>query len=371
MEYIISGDSHGKEMIGTLIGIPAGMKIDIEKINFDLKRRQIGYGRGKRMDIENDKVEIISGVWNGITTGAPITIKIENKGKNTEKEIRSVPRPGHGDYSAYMRYKLPDLNIYTERNSARWTVVLTALGSIAKQFLELLNINIFGYVKSIGKVSLGNDKINLDYNSPVNCPNEKVSKLMIEEIDKAKKEGNTLGGSVKIIAQRVIPGIGGYSNIFDKMDSKIGKLFMSIPSVKGIIIGNDDFSLSGKEYHDEFYLENNTMNRKNNNAGGIEAGITNGENIDITVFLKPIPTLGKPLNSVDLKSLKETKAPYIRSDVTIIPASIVIFENALSLILMESILERFGNDNIDEIIRRYNSANIFNWDDGFWKDDIR
>ncbi|KAF2955071.1 chorismate synthase [Marinitoga sp. 38H-ov] len=364
MDYIISGDSHGKEMIGTLIGIPAGLEIDTEKINNDLKRRQNTYGRGKRMEIEADKVEIISGIWKGYTTGAPITLKITNNGKNTEKETRSIPRPGHGDFSAYMKYKLPDLNIYTERNSARWTVVLTALGAIAKQFLEKLNIRVFGYVKSIGRIKN-------DFISSINLPNEKINKLMEEEIDKAKREGNTLGGSVKIIAQNIIPGIGGYSNICEKLDSKIGKLFMAIPSVKGLIIGNDDFSLSGKEYHDEFYIKNNKIKRKTNNAGGIEAGITNGEDIEITVFLKPIPTLGNPLKSIDLKTLNEVDAPYIRSDITIVPASVVIFENALSLILMESILERFGNDNFDEIIRRYNSANIFNWNDGLWKDNNR
>ncbi|SHF21320.1 chorismate synthase [Marinitoga hydrogenitolerans DSM 16785] len=374
MNYFISGDSHGSAMIGVLTGIPAGMKLNIEKINKDLLKRQSGYGRGKRMKIENDKVKIISGLWKGYTTGAPITILIENKGKNTEKDIRSIPRPGHGDYSAYMKYKLPDLNIYTERNSARWTVVLTALGAIAKQFIEKFGIEIYGYVKSIGEVLYNENNFDIKKieESIVKCPDEKTTKLMTKEIDLAKKEGITLGGSVKIIAQNIKPGLGGYSDIFEKIDSKIGKLFMSIPSVKGLIIGNEDFTLSGRDYHDEFILDGDkNIRRKTNNAGGIEAGITNGENIEITVFLKPIPTLATPLNSVDLKIREETKAPYIRSDVTIIPSSVIILENALSLVLAESIIERFGNDNMTELIRRYNSANIFNWDDGFWENNNR
>nr|WP_240739552.1 chorismate synthase [Marinitoga lauensis] len=174
-----------------------------------------------------------------------------------------------------------------------------------------------------------------------------------------------------MIAKNVIPGIGGYSSIFERIDSKIGKLFMAIPSVKGVIIGNEDFSLTGKQYHDEFIIENNEIKRKSNNAGGIEAGLTNGENIEITVYLKPIPTLGSPLNSIDLKTFKENSAPYIRSDVTVIPSSLVIFENALALILMESIIERFGNDNMSELKRRYHSANIFNWNDGFGENHDR
>ncbi|OQY09560.1 MAG: chorismate synthase [Marinitoga sp. 4572_148] len=356
MNFIISGDSHGPMMVGTMINIPAGFKIDIDSINQDLKRRQEGYGRGKRMKIEDDRVEIVSGIWKGYTTGAPLTLVIKNRGNNTEKDIRSIPRPGHGDYSSYMKYGLPDLNIYTERNSARWTVVLTALGAVAKQFLKQFNIEISGYVKSIGKMKVENGEITSE-----------IKKY----IDEIKKNGDTLGGSVKIIAKNVKPGIGGYSTIFERMDSKIGKLFMSIPSVKGIIIGNEDFSLTGSKYHDEFYIEENAIRRKTNNAGGIEAGFTNGEDIEITVFLKPIPTLGNPLETIDLKTRKTIKAPYIRSDVTIVPASIVILENALALILMESIIERFGNDNIDELIRRYNSANLSGWNDGFWKDDNR
>lgn len=356
MNFVISGDSHGPMMIGTITNIPAGLKINIDSINEDLKKRQKGYGRGKRMQIENDKVEIVSGIWKGYTTGSPLTLIIQNKGSNTEKEIRSVPRPGHGDYSAYMKYKIPDLNIYTERNSARWTVVLTALGSIAKQFLKVFNIEINGYVKNIGKMNIKNGEIT-----------EEVKKY----IDEMKNKGDTLGGTVKIVAKNVKPGIGGYSTIFERLDSKIGKVFMSIPSVKGIIIGNEDFSLAGSEYHDEFYIENNKIKRKTNNAGGIEAGFTNGESIEITVFLKPIPTLGKPLNSVDLKTLNEKKSPYIRSDVTVISSSIIIFENTLALILMESIIERFGNDNITELVRRYNGADLFDWNDGFWKNNNR
>ena len=367
MEYKIVGDSHGPFMAGLIEGIPAGLTIDKEAIDADLRRRQKGYGRGERMHIESDEVNIVSGVWNGITTGAPLVLMIGNKAANPidVKKERTVPRPGHGDYSAWTKYGLTDLNAYTERNSARWTTALAALGSVAKQFLTTFDVRVVGFVASIGKVRADDalfDELQKDFdayiekrnNSPVACPFEDISEDMIQEIENlAFKEATTLGGSTKTFATGVKPGLGSYSNVFNKVDSKIGRYFMSIPSVKGVHIGHEDVSCTGFEFQDPFTYENGRIKRTKNFAGGIEAGITNGENIVVTTYFKPISTLANPLNSIDLETKERCKAPYIRSDSVIVPAATVLTESVLAMILMEEIVDGFGNDNIELIRQRY------------------
>jgi len=365
MQVKIAGDSHGPQMIGLIEEIPAGLKIDIEKINTDLRRRQLGYGRGNRMKLEKDEVTIVSGLWEGITTGAPLVLIVNNKAKNPIKKERHVPRPGHGDYSCWYKYRLDDLNIYTERNSARWTSVLTATGSVAKQFLENFDINTFSFVKSIGKVSVEEERfedIQKDFHyyiqkrneSEVQCPFEDISVKMIEEIkENALKKATTLGGSVKTFATNVKPGLGSYADVLNRVDSKIGKYFMSIPSVKGVFIGKEDVSIPGSEFQDPFKVEDGVIHRTKNYAGGIESGITNGENIVVTTYFKPISTLANPLPSVDLETRESKEAPYIRSDSVIIPAATVITECTLAIILMEEIIDGFGNDNIELIKDRY------------------
>lgn len=367
MEIKIAGDSHGTKMIGLIEEIPAGLKIDEQKINDNLRRRRLGYGRGERMKIETDQVQVIAGTWRGITTGAPVVIEIENKAGNpiNTNDQRHVPRPGHGDYTGWSKYRLTDLDIYTERNSARWTCVLTALGSIAEQFLDHFNIEIMSFVSSIGSVCVENSMFeeiqrNFDFYiqkrdaSPVQCPFDNISEKMIEEInEKALKQDTTLGGSIKTFAINVQSGLGSYANVFNRVDSKIGKYFMSIPSVKGVFIGLEDVSLPGNKYHDPFVFQNGKITRTSNNAGGIEAGITNGDNIIVTTYFKPISTLAKPLDSINLETKENVKAPYIRSDSVILPAATVITECTLALILMEEIIDGFGNDNIELIKERY------------------
>ena len=374
MQIKIAGDSHGSQMIGLIEEVPAGLKLEIEKINENLKRRQSGYARGNRMKLEKDEVQIISGLWKGVTTGAPLVLSIQNKAQNPIKDERYVPRPGHGDYSGWNKYRLQDLNIYTERNSARWTSALTAIGSIAKQFLENFEIQTISFVRSIGRVEIKDelfDEVQNNFDlyiqkrneSEVQCPFEDESKKMIEEIrSNALMKATTLGGSIKTFATNVKPGLGSYADVFNKVDSKIGKYFMSIPSVKGVFIGHQDVSLTGAEYQDPFILIDNKISRSKNYAGGIEAGITNGENIVVTTYFKPISTLAKPLDSVNLKTRESEKAPYIRSDSVIIPAATVITECTLAIILMEEIIDGFGNDNIDLIKERYfkKYANNFN-----------
>ncbi len=367
MEFKIVGDSHGPFMMGLIEGIPAGLTIDKETIDAELRRRQKGYGRGERMHIESDEVDIVSGVWNGMTTGAPVVLMIGNKAANPidAKKARTVPRPGHGDYSAWAKYELTDLNAYTERNSARWTTALAALGSVAKQFLTIFDVHVMGFVASIGKVHVDDtlfDELQKDFdayiekrdNSLVACPFEDISECMIQEIENvAFKEATTLGGSTKTFATGVKPGLGSYSNVFNKVDSKIGRYFMSIPSVKGVHIGHEDVSCTGFEFQDPFTYENGRIKRTKNFAGGIEAGITNGENIVVTTYFKPISTLANPLNSIDLETKERCKAPYIRSDSVIVPAATVLTESVLAMILMEEIVDGFGNDNIELIRQRY------------------
>lgn len=367
MEFKIAGDSHGPSMLGIIEGIPAGLSIDKEAINTDLRRRQKGYGRGERMRIESDEVEIISGVWNGLTTDAPLVLMVANKAANPVdvRKERNVPRPGHGDYSAWAKYGLMDLNAYTERNSARWTVALAAIGSVAKQFLSAFNVRVMGFVASIGKVHVDDalfNEVQKDFdtyiekrdNSPVACPFEDISEKMIQEIENvAFKNATTLGGSIKTFATGVKPGLGSYSDVFNKIDSKIGRYFMSIPSVKGVHIGHEDVSCTGYEYQDPFNYEDGKIKRQKNFAGGIEGGMTNGENIIVTAYFKPISTLANPLDSVDLKTKAQCKAPYIRSDSVIVPAATVLTESVLAIILMEEIVEGFGNDNVELVKQRY------------------
>ncbi|RKX54316.1 MAG: chorismate synthase [Thermotoga sp.] len=378
MKVIIAGDSHGEFMVGIMEGMPAGIKVDIRKVDAMLSRRQGGFGRGMRMNIEDDHAEAVAGIWKGFTTGAPIAMRIKNRGRqNPVENIRSIPRPGHADYAAWSRYKLPDLNIYAERSSARWTAAFTALGALAKQFLEKMKITVYSYVFSIGSIKA--DDIPCESEtllarrdaSLVYCPDNTASEQMYVEIESAIEEGNSLGGSFKVVAEGIPAGLGGYSDIFAKIDSRIGAYFMAIPAIKGVFIGNEQIDLPGSSYHDPFEIQETHIRRKSNNAGGLEGGMTNGEPVIVTAYVKPIPTLKKGLKSVDLDRMMPATTPYVRSDVTIVPAASVIGESALALVLLEAFLERYGNDNYEDIRRRYNDENIPRWNDGFWKDNDR
>ncbi len=356
MDYVISGDSHGPVMVGVLRGFPSGFEIDIEAINEDLKLRQSPYGRSKRMLIEEDRIEIVSGIYNSLTTGAPLTLLIKNKASNTETSPRYMPRPGHGDYSAYTKYKLKDLNAYAERNSARWTCVLTAIGSISRQVLNYFGIDVVAYTKKINNVEFFLNSKNiakireLRNLSEVFCPDGEVSKEMKKEIDKAIENGDTVGGEVEIISTPLIAGLGDYSSMDLKVDSKLSALLMGIPSVKGILFGKKIYD--GSKYMDPFVADKDSIKRLSNNCGGIEGGFTNGEPVNITLFVKPIPTLRKGLPSLNLSTLEPANAPYIRSDATSVPAVAIISEAAVSYLLLSFIMQRYGSGHIDDIKKR-------------------
>ena len=273
MRFSVGGDSHGPAMYGLVEGLPAGFPVSIDEIDKNLQRRQHGYGRGKRMELEHDMAIVKSGLWKGLTTGAPVLIEIANLAPRSEKETRSLPRPGHVDYAAWTKYRLDDLTVYAERSSARWTAALVSIGSIACQMLTKLGIEIFGSVVAIGKVHcpIPESVCHVARNaSPVYCHDPLASGEMVSEIEKAIDRGDTLGGIFSVSAFGIPPGIGGYGELFERLDSKIGRYFMAIPSVKGVFVGNPDISLPGSQYHDPFAVSEGKVARLSNNAGGVD-----------------------------------------------------------------------------------------------------
>ncbi len=361
MRFLTSGRSHGKALVGIIDNYPSGIKIDISIINKELGRRQKGYGRGGRMDIEKDKIDIIAGVNNDISTGSPISFIIENKDwknwKYRKEEPILNPRPGHADFTGFIKYRLESIRDVIERSSARETAARTTIGAFAKIFLSALGIKIYSYVKSIGNIGLGNDfKINNNYNlvenSDIRVPDPYIETKIIEEIKKAKEEGTTLGGSFKVIAKGVPPGIGSYAQWDRKLDSKIAEAFMSIPAIKAVEIGEgfNSGKMKGAEFHDEiFYEKNKGFYRKTNNAGGIEAGMSNGQDIIIGATMKPIPTTRKGLKTVNILSKEKEVSLKERSDICAVPSASIIGEAVLAIVIANFIQEKFGNDNLVEI----------------------
>lgn len=372
MRFLTAGESHGKCLLGIIEGMVANLEISISEINKELSRRQRGYGRGERMKIEKDRVEIVSGIRNGKTTGAPIGLIIENKDWENWKEImdiekgkgreKFVPRPGHADFTGFVKYKYSDIRNVIERASARETAMRVAIGAICKQFLKKFDIKIFSRVIQIGKIKDESEwdevKNNYDLIEKSEVRNNLKEKEMKEEIEKVKKDGETAGGVFEVIAEGVCPGIGSYVHWDRRLDAKVSFYLMSIPAVKGVEIGSgfEKIGEVGSQFHDEiFYGKKKKVFRKTNNAGGIEGGITNGENIIVKCALKPIPTLKKPLNSVNIKTMEGEKSFYERSDVCVVPPAAVIGENVLAFLLCEEFLNKFGGDTIEEVEKNYKS----------------
>ena len=346
--YLTSGESHGKCLTAIIEGIPAGFDINPDFINNELKRRQQGYGRGGRMKIESDTVEITSGVRFGKTIGSPITLVIQNKDfENWQKIMSSMPqdyteeksftayRPGHADFAGSVKYKRTDLRDILERSSARKTAIEVAVGAVAKQILETFDIQGYSNILQIGS--------------------GKTEEEFHAEIDRAKAEGDTLGGKLEVIYKNVPVGLGSHVQWDRAIDGLLAQAVMSIPAVKSVSIGNHHaYKMRGSEFHDEMFLENGKIIRKTNNAGGIEGGITNGENIVITAVMKPIPTLRKPLHTVDSKTMTETEAHFERSDTCAVEACAVVAEARVACVLLKEFLQKFGGDSINEIRRNFN-----------------
>src|SRR3989344_2093063 len=366
LRFLTAGESHGPAEIAILEGIPAGLSISIEYIQRELDKRRSGAGRGGRGMIEKDQVRILSGVRFGKTLGSPIALLVENldfanwAGKTDIEE--TTPRPGHADLAGAIKYGFNDIRNVLERSSARESIMRVAIGAICKKFLEEFEIEIASHTIQIGQIKLSKEIVQFDeiknvFNSDpeTHCVDPTTSKKMKLAILDATKSKNTLGGIIEVIAHNVPPGLGSYVHFDRKLDGRIAQALMSIPSVKAVEIGEGitNSSKLGSEVHDEIFFSNGKYHRKTNRAGGIEGGVTNGEDIICRVYHKPISTLGQPLNTVDILTKKPTKALIERSDICVVPRAGVISEAMLAYVLSQAFLEKFGRDSISEIKRNF------------------
>lgn len=392
LSYLTAGESHGPQLTAILDGLPAGLPVDITGINFQLARRQKGYGRGGRMKIESDSVDIVSGVRGSITMGGPVTLIIKNRDWENWTEIMdpvkkisdklglkerrlafetTCPRPGHADLAGGIKWNHHDLRNVLERASARETAARVAVGSVARQFLEQFEIEIVSHVVRIGSVELsdGYDISDLQAmrsvteESPVRCLNSEIAERMVEAIKEAKSKRDSLGGVVEIIVRGLPVGLGGLSQWSHRLDGRLAGALMSIQSVKGVEIGLGfrGAAMRGSEVHDEIYYDEKGLPRKKkfhretNRAGGLEGGMTNGEDIMVRIGAKPISTLNRPLKTVDVATKEAAEAMVERTDNCVIPALGVICEAVAALIVADAFLDKFGADNMAETGRNYRS----------------
>jgi len=371
LRFLDAGESHGKCLLGIIEGFPASFSLNEEKINLNLKRRQGGYGRGERMKIEQDRVEVLSGLVEGKTIGSPLGLMIKNKDWENwqEKEYPplTIPRPGHADFSGAIKYGFKNVRKVLERASARQTAMRVAIGTIASSLLEEFNIQIYSYVLRIGQVKAKritsfNREVKEEINkSPVYCIDGIASIGMCREIDQAREKGDTLGGVFEVVITGVPLGLGSYVQWDRRLDARLASALMSIPGVKAVEIGEgiEASEKKGSTVHDEIFTQEESEKdsfryyRKSNRAGGIEGGITNGEEVVIRAYLKPIPTLINPLRSIDFATKKETKAIYQRSDICVVPAGSVVGEAVAAWEIAAAFLEKFGGDSLTEIKENY------------------
>ena len=382
MIFLTAGESHGEALTGIINDFPSGIEIDADFINFELARRQMGFGRGQRMSIEKDEIKILSGISKGVSTGSPISFLIYNldwknqKEKLDSEEAVLSPRPGHADLPGILKYRLSSIREVLERSSARETAVRVAIGAFAKLFLNSFDVFILSYVEQIGKIKIDEDKFRdkvkksfnplkhkLDSeflerieNSLVRCPDEEAADKMMSLIKKTSAEGDSLGGAFRVIASGVIAGLGSYNQWDRRIDANIAAAIMSVPSVKSVSFGSglSAASVTGTGFHDKiFYSTKDGFYRNTNNAGGVEGGMTNGEPVDIKAIAKPIPTTKKGLKTVNIKT-KETVISFKeRADYCAVPSAAIVAESMLAIELVNAIQDKFGKDNILEILQNY------------------
>ncbi len=366
-----AGESHGKGLFAIIEGIPQGLVIDLEKINGELFRRQSGYGRGARQKIESDKAEILSGVRNRTTLGSPVTLAVWNRdyenwkefmapeGCNTEERIVENVRPGHADLTGMKKFGVTDARNILERASARETAARVAAGGIFRQLLEALNIEVTGFVRSVGTSFDGAtytfDDVVKKRSAELAMLDRDVEKRAKKQIDSCKEAGDTLGGVIELRVRGLKSGFGSPMTYREKLDARIASTLMSVQAVKGVEVGCG-FSLAemkGSEAHDEIYYENGKFTRGSNRAGGIEGGASNGEELVFRVAMKPIPTLLRGLNTVNYNTKTPAKASTERSDVCAVPACEVVCESALLAEIAKVVSERLGGDTLSEWQKRY------------------
>lgn len=357
LRFLTAGESHGMAEFAVLEGIPAGLSLSVSDIQPDLERRRSRIGRGGRGKIETDKVKILSGVRLGKTLGSPITLLVKNQDytnwqdQMTENIMPNIdiqktsitnPRPGHADLAGCLKFQFDDARNIIERASARETVMRVAIGAVCRKFLKEFGIKIVSRISSIGADKLGTKSNNIN--------------AQIEEIiNQAKNKGDTLGGVIEILILKVPPGLGSHIQWDKRLDGKLAQALMSIPSVKAIEIGEgiDAATRFGSVFHDKIFWDGKQFFRKTNNAGGIEGGISNGENITCRIFFKPLSSLANPLSTVDIKTKKRSKAHQERSDICVIPRAGVIGEAMVAFIIAHAFLEKFAGDSIEETKRNY------------------
>jgi len=371
IRYLTAGESHGRFLTAILEGLPAGVPITEKEVNDELSRRQHLFGRGERQQyIESDEVQFISGVRFGETLGSPITLTVQNKDWVNWGKILSIekkdfdekyallrPRPGHADLAGVLKFNRYDTRDILERASARETAVRTAVGTVCRKFLSLFGVKIYSWVIRIGPVEAKNlkgsaaDLGEAAKESPVLCPDPQATKKMMEIIQKAKKQGDTVGGVYQVVAEGLPVGIGTHIQWDLKLDGLLAQAIMTIQAHKGVEIGRGfEYGAShGSEVHDEiFYSKSEGFYRKTNNAGGIEGGMSNGMPIVIKAVIKPLASLRKPLNSVNIKTKKNMKAEIVRSDTAPVASAAVIGESVVALTLAQAFMNKFGGDSLRE-----------------------
>jgi len=376
LRFLTSGESHGKSVQAILEGIPAGLKLSREQVDSELAARQMGYGRGDRMRIEHDSVEVISGLRGGVTMGSPITLLIANKDWENWQEVMDPwkvkgasrkaaitrPRPGHADLAGALKYGHADVRNVLERASARETAARVAVGAVCKAFLGEFGIEIVSHVVALAGVKAETSKMGVRRireaaeKSELRCADQEAERKMIGAIDRAKNIGDSLGGIVEVRASGVPVGLGSYSQWDRKLESRLAAAVMSIQAIKGIEIGLGFAAADrrGSQVHDEiFYSKKKGFYRKTNRAGGIEGGVSNGEDIVLRAAMKPIPTLRQPLSSVDMVTKETFEASVERSDVVAVPAASVVAGAAVAFVLADAMLEKFGGDSIAETRGNY------------------
>src|SRR5260221_7673086 len=375
LRFLTAGESHGKALVTIIEGVPAGLAIDIDALPTDLRRRQTGYGRGRRMLIESDRAEPLSGVRHGLTTGGPIALLIPNKdwenwqrtmyaepempaaAAGTDRSPVTRPRPGHADLAGFVKYGHEDMRNVLERASARETAARVAVGAVARQLLRCVDAEIVSHVIRIGAafvadpLALTFDRVRaIAADAPLHCADASIEQQMIAEIDKARDAGDTMGGTFEVIAHGLPPGLGSYVHWDRKLDGRLAQALMSIPAIKAVGIGRGPgaAALPGSRLHDEILPHAGRprpngvgVDRPTNNAGGLEGGVTNGEDLRVSGYMKPIATLMKPLRSIDLTTLEESPAAIERSDVCAVPAAAVVGEAMVALVLADAAIDKF------------------------------
>src|SRR4029079_18879990 len=385
LRFLTAGESHGPSLVMILEGMPAGLAIDFDAITAQLRRRQSGYGRGRRMASESDRAQALSGIRHGFTTGSPIALSIPNRDwenwqrtmavegtptaetPGADRPVVTRPRPGHADLAGVAKYGHEDVRNVLERASARETASRVAVGSIARQLLEHLGTRIVSHVASLGDAAIADvlavtfeDVEAIPSDSALHCVDGDIEKRMIAAIEAAGDAGKTLGGSFEVIARGVPVGLGSHVQWDRKLDGRLGQALMSIPAIKAVGIGRGHgvAYLPGSRIHDEILPPAGAprtvgVNRPTNNAGGLEGGVTNGEDLRVTVYMKPIATLMKPLRSVDLTTREKSPAAIERSDVCAVPAAAVVAEAMVAFVLADAAIEKFGGDSMTELVANW------------------